>query len=1377
MALFSAAAKGDVLKIQSLIVSEDKSKGSGGVDVNCSDASGKTPLHIASENGHLQTVEWLTHHGAKVNVIDANLQTSVHLCSKIGHLHEIKLLVNEGADIKIGDKDGFTALHIASFEGHLDIVKYLVEKGAQLDKCHLEVVEYILYKGAGIGIGDKALHIASLEGHLDIVKYLVSKGAELERLDNDYWTPLHLALDGGHLDIAEYLLTEGANINTCGKGGYTALHSASKAGNIDRVKYLTSQRAELDKSTDDGWTALSLASFWGHLDIVKVLVNGGVEIDNEPRNGMTPLFLAAERGHLGIVEVLLNVGANIDNCNRDGLTALHIASSNGHVEIVHHLVSKGAQLDKCDKTDKTPLYCASREGHLEVVEYIVNKDAGIEIGDKDGFTALHRASLEGHLEVVVYIVNKGASIGIGDKDGFTVLHIASLNGHLDIVKYLVSKGADPGKLTDDYWTPSRLALNGGHLGIHDFLLNREATKIVKPFIGFEEDHYDYLRSTFGSKAFPGYMPPSSRTYDPYRTSPQDSSRSSRKSSTEETMIISLDEYSIKVTLSPDDVDRAKYITAEALTTIPHDLNLEKDEVIISVGLKLSPPGLQFKTPVEVTVSHSAIFTNPDKAEIVLYTRRTGNAQFDKCDKKGRTPLSCASQKGHLEVVEYIVNKGAGIEIGDKDGVTALYKASFNGHLDIVKYLVSKGADPGKLANEEDHYDYLRSTFGGEALPSFMPHSYSPPYDPYLTSPRDSSSSSRKSITEETKIISLDEYSIKVPISPDDVDKATYITAEALTTIPPDLKLDKDEVIISVGLKLSPPGLQFKTPVEVTVSHSAIFTNPDKAEIVLYTRRTGSDEFSRTVPASDKAARCVVAKNHLTLYLDHFSEWWIISLIKRYFIGKRLVCTPYVPLSTSRDVIDPILLVIKDDCYGMKEDTIQEYKAAYPGEQYCVYWRQGPLLVRHLENEDEVSTQELEVRAFFDMTTNRMPFALQSREKIVSGVLVTLILKQTITKRIAFKVMVTSSGWVSPSPSHGDTEELDGGPVPTEEYNPRGTPFGLPMYRVRIHLPNQLRQNLHRPKAKLNQLMLDGEQRNDTIQDYKVAFPGEQYCVYWGQGPLFVRHLENEDEVSTQELEECAFFHMTTHRMPFSLQPREASEVPVMFILKQKVTKRIAFKVLYNDVPHENPIAQSTPTGSASSKGKTEPTDVGRGTSKSSQLSEEPTRSEHRDLETIVPTSPEPAYTKDGSSPTEILTRPSPLTPPSTKSQLCEHAYQVTHDLVTETGAIVPPMLQHELRCRLNRESPVFDDWRGLANQLGLQDYIQSLEQCKNPTEELLVLAESQKKIQNLGDLAKAFERMNRGDCLELCEKYAFERTKSADPRKVQMEDDDTDISD
>ena len=207
------------------------------------------------------------------------------------------------------------------------------------------------------------------------------------------------------------------------------------------------------------------------------------------------MFHATQEGHLEVVEYIVNEGAGIEIDDKDGVTALHRASLMGHLDIVKYLVRKGAKLDKCDKTDRTPLYWASQEGHLEVVEYIVNKGAGIEIGNKDGVTALH---------------------------------IASLNGHLDIVKYLVSKGADPGKLTN------------------------------------EEDHYDYLRSTYRGRAFPGFMPPYSRTYDPYVTGPRDSSRLMRKSNTKETMSISLDECSIKVSLSPADVDRSKYITAEAI---------------------------------------------------------------------------------------------------------------------------------------------------------------------------------------------------------------------------------------------------------------------------------------------------------------------------------------------------------------------------------------------------------------------------------------------------------------------------------------------------------------------------------------------------------------------------------------------------------------------------------------------------------------------------------------------------------------------------------------------------------------------------------------------------------------------------------------------
>jgi len=52
-------------------------------------------------------------------------------------------------------------------------------------------------------------------------------------------------------------------------------------------------------------------------------------------------------------------------------------------------------------------------------------------------------------------------------------------------------------------------------------------------------------------------------------------------------------------------------------------------------------------------------------------------------------LKQASYEGHLNVVKYLVSKGADIHAGDDE---SLRWASYEGHLNVVKYLVSKGAN-------------------------------------------------------------------------------------------------------------------------------------------------------------------------------------------------------------------------------------------------------------------------------------------------------------------------------------------------------------------------------------------------------------------------------------------------------------------------------------------------------------------------------------------------------------------------------------------------------------------------------------------------------------------------------------------------------------
>ena len=52
-------------------------------------------------------------------------------------------------------------------------------------------------------------------------------------------------------------------------------------------------------------------------------------------------------------------------------------------------------------------------------------------------------------------------------------------------------------------------------------------------------------------------------------------------------------------------------------------------------------------------------------------------------------LHYAAEKGHLDIVKYLISNGAGVSSNNN---CAVRWASFFGHLDIIKYLVLEGAD-------------------------------------------------------------------------------------------------------------------------------------------------------------------------------------------------------------------------------------------------------------------------------------------------------------------------------------------------------------------------------------------------------------------------------------------------------------------------------------------------------------------------------------------------------------------------------------------------------------------------------------------------------------------------------------------------------------
>lgn len=97
--------------------------------VNSTSNYGRTPLHIAAENGHVDVVRWLVentdadinHHANKFNI------TPLYLAAKGGHVDVVKCLLDEGADFTI-ESVNKTPLTVAREFGHQEVEDLLREK-------------------------------------------------------------------------------------------------------------------------------------------------------------------------------------------------------------------------------------------------------------------------------------------------------------------------------------------------------------------------------------------------------------------------------------------------------------------------------------------------------------------------------------------------------------------------------------------------------------------------------------------------------------------------------------------------------------------------------------------------------------------------------------------------------------------------------------------------------------------------------------------------------------------------------------------------------------------------------------------------------------------------------------------------------------------------------------------------------------------------------------------------------------------------------------------------------------------------------------------------------------------------------------------------
>jgi len=538
------------------------------------------------------------------------------------------------------------------------------------------------------------------------IQTLLSKGANINAKEpiNGHFA-LQYAINWPDASLVKLLLDKGADVNTADKNGYTALTDAVRDGGAE---FATIAELLIDRGADvhaNHDAAIFAAVRNAEPSVVRLLLKKGAPVNatDSGRYDETVLMAAAGGWSVEALQMVLDAGADLKAINKNGETALMKASTidnrysvETRLPMIELLLKKGADVNARDQGGRTALLHSvvqhmSEAGgvisHPEVVRLLLDHGADVKAKDRDGNTALIETVgvWEGPIEIVRLLLERGVDVDAQNNKGTSALMVAADKGKMDVVQLLSGKGANLNLKDDGGSTALDYAVENGNAEVATFLRAKGASSSRN-----YKDDSEVLKATRG---FALLRATRFNRLDEIKTLLAEGVDVNTRDNRNETALILTAQFGysgidiLKLLLARGaDVDAVNDNGETALMW-----TAQRNDGDAAEALLAGKAGVNFRNKNGQTALHiAATGFHSDIVEALI----AHGAEVDARDKDGRTPLILAGNSGGTvpdDIMRPLLNKGADLNAQDAMGNSALIMAAQSGGMAGVEFLLGKGA--------------------------------------------------------------------------------------------------------------------------------------------------------------------------------------------------------------------------------------------------------------------------------------------------------------------------------------------------------------------------------------------------------------------------------------------------------------------------------------------------------------------------------------------------------------------------------------------------------------------------------------------------------------------------------------------------------------